>query len=606
MSPRTRITTLNLGSQSIELAEFRTQPQDGLILCGYRSRELLPDPAREGTRRMQVVAALREMLGELQIKGGPVNYTVAEEAVFARFVKLPSIEEEKIERIIAFEAQQNVPFPIEEVVWDYQLIGGSVEAGVSPAPPSAAGTAATTPGGGGDQIQVILVAIKADLLDEINGAVEETGLHTAVVDLATMALYNAFRHNYSDLSGCSLLVDIGARTTNLLFIEPEKIFTRSVPIGGSSVTSAIAKEFNEPFAAAEFRKKRDGSLSIGGLSAELPDGDVARVSRIVRSTMTRLQAELMRSISHYCAQQQGNPPERVFLSGGGAGTTSIREFFQEKLRLPIEFFDPLRNLAVADSAGLEEILRSRHLLGEPVGLALRAATDCPIKLNLRPASVARRQDLERRRPFLLAAAACFILGLLAWGAHYTRAAHLLRHSTERIQEKVAAMKRIESQINEVRKQTSVLDSNSTPLIEAISDRSFWPQIIEELNARLPREGIWITELAATSGGRPLGTSGGALLRAEATPAPPASPPSRAGSASADAVIDGLIVRGLYLFNPRQQEVVVDYFRNLTGSPWFAIDPNNQAKAIKPTTPNDSEWAFPYELRLDLRKPLKLP
>ena len=297
-SPGHASLTLNLGSQSIELAEFRTQPQGGLILCGYRSREILADPTREATRPTQTVAAVREMMGELQIKGGPVNYTVAEESVFTRFVKLPPIDEEKIERIISFEAQQNVPFPIDEVVWDYQLVGG----------------------GAGEQIQVILVAIKADLLEEINGAVEETGLRTSIVDLATMALYNAFRHNYSELSGCSLLVDIGARTTNLLFIEPGKIFTRSVPIGGSSVTSAIAKEFNEPFAAAEFRKKRDGFAVSAGACAEPPDGDVARVSRIVRSTMTRLHAELMRSISHYCAQQQGKPPERVFLSGGGAST----------------------------------------------------------------------------------------------------------------------------------------------------------------------------------------------------------------------------------------------------------------------------------------------
>ncbi len=577
MSPRTRITTLNLGSQSIELAEFRVQSSGGLILSGYRSREILADQAPEATRRTQVVAALREMLDELQITGGPVNYTVAEEAVFARFVKLPPLGEEKIERIIAFEAQQNVPFPIDEVVWDYQLIGG----------------------GGGEQIQVILVAIKADLLDEINGAVEETGLRTAIVDLATMALYNAFRHSYSDLGGCSLLVDIGARTTNLLFIEPGKIFTRSVSIGGSSVTSAIAKEFNEPFAAAEFRKKRDGSLRAGGVSAEPPDGEVARVAGIVGSTMTRLQAELMRSIGHYCAQQQGNSPERVFLSGGGASTPFIQEFFQEKLRLPVAFFDPLRNLTVAESAGFEEISRSSHLLGEPVGLALRAAIDCPIKLNLRPASVVRRQDLEKRRPLLVAAAACFILGLLGWGAYYTRGAEAIRRRTERIQEKVTAMKRMESQMNEVRRQTTALDALSTPLVAAINDRSFWPQIIEELNARLPQEDIWITELAATSGGIPFPTVGARTLRAEA-------PPPRAGPAPAEPTIDGLLVRGLYLFNTRQQEVVVDYFRNLTASPWFALDPNNQAKVIKPTTPNDMEWAFPYELRLDLRKPVRLP
>src|ERR1043166_6684282 len=84
---------------------------------------------------------------------------------------------------------------------------------------------------------------------------------------------------------------------------------------------------------------------------------------------------------------------------------------------------------------------------------------------------------------------------------------------------------------------------------------------------------------------------------------PQPPPLRAPAAPA---IDGLLVRGLYLFNPKQQEVVVDYFKNLVSSPWFAIDPNNQAKVIRPTTPNNTERAFPYDLRLDLKKPVPLP
>ena len=127
MSPRTRITTLNLGSQSIELADFGIRPDGELILHGYRSREILADPTVETGRHEQVISALGEMATELQIKRGNINYTVAEESTFTRFVRLPPIEDEKIERIIAFEAQQNVPFPIDQVVWDYQLIGGAGE-----------------------------------------------------------------------------------------------------------------------------------------------------------------------------------------------------------------------------------------------------------------------------------------------------------------------------------------------------------------------------------------------------------------------------------------------------------------------------------------------
>src|SRR5207237_9992724 len=127
-------------------------------------------------------------------------------------------------------------------------------------------------------------------------------------------------------------------------------------------------------AAAESRKKRDGFVSLGGAYAEPSDANVARVSKIMRSTMTRLHAELMRSISHYRAQQEGGAPERVFLCGGSASTPYMREFFQEKLQLPVAYFNPLRNVAVADSAPMKEISRLAHLLGEVVGLALRTVT----------------------------------------------------------------------------------------------------------------------------------------------------------------------------------------------------------------------------------------
>ena len=583
----TRILSLNLGSQTLGMGEFRAETNGGLILENYRLREMPADPGSEGLRYAQLAPAITEILHEFGVKNGPVNYAVAGQSVFARFVKLPAVEEEKIERIIAFEAQQNVPFPINEVVWDYQLVGGAAD----------------------EQFQVVLVAIKTDLLDEINNAVEAAGLRTDIVDVAPMALYNAFRYSYSDLAGCSLLVDIGARTTNLLFVEPGRIFSRSVPIGGSSITAAIAREFDEPFAAAEFRKKRDGFISLGGAYAEPSEPDIARVSKIMRSSMTRLHAELMRSISHYRSQQQGNAPQRVFLCGGSASTPYMREFFQEKLQLAVDFFNPLRNVAVAGAAPGAEISHSAHLLGELVGLALRTVTACPMELNLRPASVARRHELEKRRVFFVMAAACVILVLLGWGFYDTRAAHVTDRATERLQEKIDGMRAAEAQLDKLRKQAATLDSTATPLIEATNDHNFWVEILEDLNARLPKEDIWITELIPTSGGKPLGLDekrASDLVAATPTPANPSVARRGPTPRPTGPAIDGLLVRGLYLFNPRQQELVVDFFRNLIASPYFAIDPNNQARVIKPSTPNNTEWAYPYELRLDLRKPVKLP
>ncbi len=557
-----RLISLNLGSQTIGLAEFRIQAHGGLVLLDYRLREIATDPTSEEIRRAQIAVAVREMMSELHIKHGAVNYALPAQSVFARFVKLPGLEQEKLEKIIAFEAQQNVPFPIDDVVWDYQLVGGGLE----------------------EQIQVVLVAIKVDLLDDINGGVEEAGLHTSTIDVAPMALYNAFRYSYPNVNECSLLVDIGARTTNVLFIEPRRIFSRSLPIAGSAITGAIAREFGESFEAAETRKKRDAFVGLGGAYAEPSDHDLARVSKLARSTMTRLHAELMRSISHYRTQQKGSRPDRIFLCGGAAGMPYMREFFHEKFQLPIEFFNPLRNVAVSEAASASGVAHSAHLLGELVGLALRSVTACPMELSLLPASVVRRQELERRRPFFIAAAACVVLAMLG-----------------------CSMRGAETQLDKLKKQITSLDSVATPLINATNDRDFWPQILEDLNARLPEADIWITELGATSGGKLLGA--GEKRVGETTPAtaPPVSGAATKAAAAGTKSIDGILVRGLYLYNPKQQEIVVDYLRNLASSPFFVVDPKTPERVIKSNSvPNDTDWAFPYELQLTLRKPVKLP
>jgi type IV pilus assembly protein PilM len=586
MAAPARLVTLNIGSQTIGLAEFRVI-HGRLVLLNYRFRETPLDPAT-GQRRdahdalHETALVLRELMHEMHINRGPVNYAVSAQSVFARFVKLPALDAEKIDKIIAFEAQQNVPFPMDQVVWDYQLVGGGM----------------------GEQIQVVIVAIKRDLLEEINNAVEETGLQTRIIGMASMGLYNAFCYNYTDLSGCSLLVDIGARTTNVLFIEPGRIFSRSLPLGSSAITAAVAKEFGESFAAAETRKNRDGFVALGA-AAEPADPDIGRLSKIVRSTMTRLHAELMRSVTYYRAQQQGDRPARIFLCGGGAGMPNMREFFHEKFELPVEFFNPLRNVSVAEST--PDTTPSAHLLGELVGLALRSVAVCPMKLNLLPASVVRRQDLEKRRPFFIAAAACILLALLGWSAYYTRAAQVAQQTAQTMRQKNDSMHGAEAQLDKLKKQITALDNIATPLITAVNDRNFWPQILEDLNARLPEADIWITELAATSGGKLLGAPEKRAGETTSAPSPTVAGSPAKGGATAGKVIDGLMVRGLYLYNPKQQEIVVDYLRNLAKSPFFVIDPKTPERTIKSNSvPNDMEWAFPYELQLPLRKPVKLP
>jgi Tfp pilus assembly protein PilN len=283
----------------------------------------------------------------------------------------------------------------------------------------------------------------------------------------------------------------------------------------------------------------------------------------------------------------------------------MREFFKEKLHLPVEFFNPLQNVTVSESAPMPEVVRSAHLLGELVGLALRSANVCPMELNLRSASVVRRQELEKRRPFFIVAAACFLLALIGWSVYYTRAAQMTAQSTEALQQKNDTMRAAEARLDKLKKQAASLDSVATPLITAINDRNFWPQILDDLNSRLPEADIWITELAATSGGKVLGAGEKRIVESAAPSAAATSPAPATGAAGP--AIDGIMVRGLYLYNPKQQEIVLDYFRNLANSPFFTIDPKTPERVIKSNSvPNDTDWAFPYELQLTLRKPMKLP
>jgi hypothetical protein len=226
-----------------------------------------------------------------------------------------------------------------------------------------------------------------------------------------------------------------------------------------------------------------------------------------------------------------------------------------------------------------------------------------MELNLRPANVVRRQQLARRRPFLVAAGVCLVLGLLGWGFYFLRVTRVEVQVADTLQVEVDRMRGLENRIASLRKETAALDAEATPLLSAISDRGVWLRILDDLNARLPKENIWITELAPTSGGRIIGE----IAPRAARPSPVGAIPARGVAGSeATPMIDGVFVRGLYLFNPKQQEIVVDYFRNLLGSTIFDLDPSKQSDVIRPSTPTNTEWAYPYELRLKLRQPFASP
>lgn len=188
MAENQTTVTLNIGSQRISMAVFEPSKSGGLVLKAFESTTILADPATEAVRMPQTRLAIVELVQKLKLAKSKVRYAISGQSVFTRFVKLPPLDSDNIEQLVTFEAQQQLPFPIDTVVWDYELLDG-----VS------------------GEKEVALVAIKSDALDEINSTVVGSGLTTAGIDVAPMALFNAYRNSYADVTEPVLLIDVGAK-----------------------------------------------------------------------------------------------------------------------------------------------------------------------------------------------------------------------------------------------------------------------------------------------------------------------------------------------------------------------------------------------------------
>ena len=589
MAAPSRLLSLNLGMQTVTLAEFRTGSRGALTLVAFAQEELIVDPAADATRPAQIEAAVVALRKDLRVRPRErVNVSLPSQSVFTRFVKLPGSSPAEVDAIIGFEAQQNVPFPIDEVVWDYQIMGEAKD----------------------NQWDVVLVAIKADQLDEINASVHKGGLRSLAIDVAPMALSNAFRYSYSELAGCSLLIDIGARTTNLVFVEGQRVFSRSIPVGGNTISAAIAKEFKQDVTLGEKLKIEKGFVGLGGNYAEPDDPSEAKISKIIRNTMTRLHAEIARSISFYRQNQAGGPPVRAFLCGGTVSLPYMTEFFSEKLQIPIEHFNSLRNVTVAGEGVASEAEGKAHMLGEVVGCALRFLGNTPLEINVRPHSLVREQDLAKRKPLLALAAACLLLAPAAWLLYLSHGASITQRQLDSVNADINRLEGIAKQFDALQGETKGLQDAAGPLILAANERSAWAEILEELGARLPPRFIWVTDIKPLSEGKPY-ASGKATAPKSPAPPPAGGPSPRASQTPpTPPSIDGLEVSGLYLANPpneKEARIIDEFVDRLQKSEVFKIEEKDKARVvIQRTTPDGQSWAYGYTIVLPLRDPISLP
>ena len=512
---------VDFGATNLKVAEFELNEAGGLLLRQYAFRSLGPEGMQDAAREQAVVKALQELLAQSGFRSKFINVCAPGFNTFSKFVKLPPVDTAKVPQIIQYEAQQNVPFPLEEVVWDYQILGAT-----------------------GNELEVLLVAIKVDVVEGLFRMGEAAGLRTQLVDVSTAALCNAFRFNYPDMEGCSLLLDIGAKTSNLLFFEGSNMYSRGINIGAHAITQDFARETRLQFDEAERVKIEEGFVSLGGAYEEPDNPQQAAISKIARQVMTRLHIQVNQTIQFYRNQQGGSQPQRLFLAGGASLMPYTAEFFSEKLGLSpeaIEYFNPFRNVQLEETLNREELAKVAHSLGEVVGLGLRNVAHCPVELNLMPKSSLKRQEFNQKKPFLVAAVFCLVFIVLAFGVFNGRVAAEKEKALKSLQGRLQPLQGHQAKLDRAMGELRNAESEAEQYMTWMEERFYWAGMLTQLREMLisvenkkeeelkAKVGLWVDSMVPIVCDPSAGSGGGAVPAGGMIPPPAPGPgPGRRG------------------------------------------------------------------------------
>ncbi|MBV9463244.1 MAG: pilus assembly protein PilM, partial [Verrucomicrobiae bacterium] len=406
----------------------------------------------------------------------------------------------------------------------------------------------------------------------------------------------------------------GARTTNLIFVEPRKVFTRTVPIAGNTITQNITAEFDCPFEKAEDFKIREGFVGLGGAYEEPELESAARLSKIIRNSMTRLHAEVARSIALYKTQQAGSDPKRILLAGGSSMVSYVDYFFKEKLDVPVEFFNPFKSVAISDKVDKDKLSISAHLLGETVGLGLRQVVESPIEVSLVPKTVIKRQQMLGRIPFFAVTLGVVLILILMFFFYFKKATEIRQEHLAKVRQLVSDLKMHETKLTaEERRRDALMEKWSQ--IAALSDRrNFWPRLFDELNRQLPEE-IWIVDLSPRNGNQSLGsgetttTESRRARRGRGRGGEEGGPPSPGGAPTTTtggggAQITEFLIQGICLNDPQRKsplDIVDKFVQGLRASDFFGHT-QDDVKLEKIDEPHPEDWAVSFTVRAKLAKP----
>lgn len=462
-----KFLALDIGAANVALAEYEAGSGGGSTLVRYGLAPLAAS-LDSGDAQTILVPALMECVRTSGIRPGPVAISVSGQMAFYRFATIPrGGSEEKFEQLVRYEIEQNVPFPIDEMVSDRQVLGETES---------------------GDK-SVMIVSAKIDQIEAITTAVASAGFRPELVDVAPIALTNALKFVKPNDSSCVVLLDIGAKTTSLVIVEGDKVYNRSIPIAGNNITREIAQTLGCSHEEAEAIKRERAYVAAGGV-AEDEDPTLDRVSKVCRAVMTRLQAEISRSINFYRSQQGGSAPVRLYLTGGTALLPRLDEFFAENLRLEVEFFNPFEAMGVAASIDADAFGSDGALLAATAGVALHLSGAAHFAINLLPPSIVAERAEKAKIPVVAGAGVVLLIALILGYLGVRHALVVSAAVVDRVNVKAESLSSYDKKVKAVTAEIEKSSAEAENFRKLLAARSSVALRLNAVGAALA-QGMWI-------------------------------------------------------------------------------------------------------------------
>ena len=419
-----RYLTLDIGASAVKLAEFEGG-KGGLTLVNYGIAALAA-PLDAGNAGALLSPALLDIVREKGIKPGPVAISISGQMVFPRFASIAAAGgAEKFDQMIRFEIEQNIPFPIDEMICDRQVLGDNENG----------------------EKNVMIVAAKTDQVEDIAAAVRGAGFTPELVDVAPIAITNVLRYAGAAGDECCVLLDIGSKTTSLVIADGDKLYNRSIPVAGNTITKEIASALGCTAEEAEAYKREAAYVALGGV-VEDEDETRDRVSKVCRAVMTRLHAEVSRSINFYRSQQGGSVPVKLYITGGTALLPQLDRFFSESLQLEVEYVNPFAVVGTGPKIDTEALESDGTLLPAVVGLAVHMAGLATFSINLLPPSLLKERADVARIPFVAIGAVAFIAAFALVMLAARRSATMAEAENSAVSAEASRLRSVESKVKD--------------------------------------------------------------------------------------------------------------------------------------------------------------